>query len=102
MNCEIGVPKKLFIDQAKAIECGLENVEFDMRGVQHQLKREHGNEFEECPLAGHNQHGHVERVIHSVQESFNNCGLLTKRYNATSLQTLAKLVENQCNNLPLG
>jgi hypothetical protein len=102
LGCEIGVPKKLFIDQAKAIECGLENVEFDMRGVQHQLKREHGIEFEVCPVAGHNQHGHVERVIRSVQESFNDCGLLTKRYNATSLQTLAKLVENQYNNLPLG
>ena len=102
LGCEIGVPKKLFIDQAKAIECGLENVEFDLRGLQHKLERQHGIDFEVCPVAGHNQHGHVERVIRSVQESFNDCGLLTKRYNATSLQTLAKLVENQYNNLPLG
>ena len=30
LGCEIGVPNKLFIDQDKAIECGLENVEFDL------------------------------------------------------------------------
>ena len=53
-------------------------------------------------VSGHNQHGHVGRVINSVQESFNDCGLLTGRYTATTLQTLAKLVENNYNNLPLG
>ena len=102
LGCEIGVPIKLFIDQAKAIEGGLENVEFDLRGLQHRLERQNGIEFEVCPVAGHNQHGHVERVIRSVQESFNDYGLLTQRYNATTLQTLAKLVENNYNNLPLG
>ena len=91
LSCEIGVPKKLFVDQAKAIECGLENVEFDLRGLQHILERQHGIDFEVCPVAGRNQHGHVERVIRSVQESFNDCGLLTKRYTATTLQTLAEL-----------
>ena len=37
-----------------------------------------------------------------MQESFNDSGLLTKRYTATTLQTLAKLIENNYNNLPLG
>ena len=60
LSCEIAVPKKLFIDQDRASICGLENVEFDMRGVQHQLERQHGVDFEECPVAGHNQHRHVE------------------------------------------
>jgi hypothetical protein len=40
-------------------------------------------------------------VIRSVQESFNDSGLLTKRNTATTLQTLVKLIENN-NNLPLG
>jgi hypothetical protein len=44
----------------------------------------------------------VERVIRSVQESFQDSGLLKKRYHATGLQTLAKLIENSYNNLPLG
>ena len=72
----------------------MDNVEFDMRGLQHQLERQHGVDFEVCPVAGHNQYGHVERVIRSMHESFNDCGLLTKRYTATTLQMLAKLVEN--------
>ena len=47
-------------------------------------------------------HGQVERVIKSVQESFQDSGLLTGRYHSTGLQTLCKIVENQYNNLPLG
>jgi GTP cyclohydrolase FolE2 len=57
-----------------------------------QLERQRGVEFEVCPVAGHNQQGHVERVIHSEQKSFNDCGLLSKRYTATNLETLAKLI----------
>ena len=45
LGYEIRVPKQLFIDQAKAIECGLEKVEFDMRGLQHRLERQHGIDF---------------------------------------------------------
>ena len=52
LSCEIGVPSKLFIYQAKAIKCGLKNVEFDMRGLQHRLERQHGIDFEVCPVAG--------------------------------------------------
>ena len=72
-----------------------------MRGLQHRLERQHGIDFKFSSVAGQNQHGHVERVICSVQESYNDCGRLTKRYNATSLQTLDKLVQNNYNNLPL-
>ena len=46
MSCEIGVPRKLFIDQDRASICGLYNVEFNMRGLQHQLERQHGVVFE--------------------------------------------------------
>jgi hypothetical protein len=69
-------------------------VEFNMRGLQHRLERQYGVDFEVSPVLSQKQHGHMERVIRSVQEPFNDCGLLTKRYTATTLQTLAKLVEN--------
>ena len=66
------------------------------------MERKYGLEFEVCPVQGHNMHGQVERVIKSVQESFEDSWLLTERYHATGLQTLCKVVENQYNNLPLG
>ena len=47
-------------------------------------------------------HGHVERIIKSVQEMLDDSGLKTKRLTATGLQTLLKLVENNYNSLPLG
>ena len=66
------------------------------------MERKHGVEFEVCPVTGHKQHGHVDPVIRSLQESFNDSGMLTKRYTTTTLQRLAKLIENNYNNLPLG
>jgi hypothetical protein len=54
------------------------DVEFDLRGLQHQLERQHGVEFEVCPLAGHNQHGHVDRFI-----NYNNLPL-GYHYNETA------------------
>ena len=66
------------------------------------MERQHGVEFEVCPVAGHNQHGHVDCVIRSLQASFIDSGLLTKRYTATTLKRLAKLIENNYNNLPIG
>lgn len=35
LSCEMDIPKKLFIDQDSASICGLDNVEFDLRGLQH-------------------------------------------------------------------
>ena len=34
LSCEMGIPKKLFIDQDQDI-CGLDNVEFDLMRSQH-------------------------------------------------------------------
>ena len=102
LACEIGIPKKVYIDQSNAEMYGLTNTEFDMRGLQLQLSKKYGLEFGLCPVSGHNAHGQVERVIRSVQESFDEAGFQTRRFTATSLQTLAKLVENSYNNLPLG
>ena len=75
LSCEVGVPRKIFIDQDSAVECGLTYVEFNLVDIQGKLKRQLGIEYELCPVGGHNQHGHVERVIRSVQESFKDSGL---------------------------
>ena len=53
-------------------------------------------------MGGHNVHGHVERVIKSVQELLKDGGLKQQRLHATGLQTLLKLVENNYNSLPIG
>ena len=47
-------------------------------------------------------HGHVERVIRSVQELLDEGDVKKKRLHATGYQTLLKLVENLYNSLPIG
>ena len=70
--------------------------------LQLQLHKDYQIEFQTCPVSGHFFHGHVERVIRSIQESLEECGLKKKVLHATGLQTLLKIVENQYNNIPLG
>ena len=65
--------------------CGLDSVELDTRDQQLKLERHHGIQFALCPV------GHLERIIRSVKESFD------ERYPATDLKTLAKLIENSYN-----
>ena len=102
LACEVGVPKRMYIDQSKAEMFALREIEFDFRDFGAEVRRAYGIDFEICPVGGHNAHGQVERVIRSVQESFDEAGFQTRNYTATALQTLAKLVENQYNALPLG
>ena len=102
LACEVGIPKRMYIDQSRAEMFALNNIEFDFRDFGAGVKHAYGIEFEICPVGGHNAHGQVERVIRSVQESFDEAGFQTRKYTATALQTLAKLVENQYNALPLG
>ena len=85
LGCEIGIPKKLYINEDSAIVCGLTKVRFDKRNLQATLSSKEGIQFEICPVGGHNAHGQVERVIQSVQESFNDASLQTKRLHATQL-----------------
>ena len=42
LGCEIGIPKKIYIDAESAVKCGLENVDFDLRDLQLNLDRQHG------------------------------------------------------------
>ena len=102
LGADYGWPKYLMVDKDSALLKALYSAEVSLRDLQHALHYEHGVIFSTCPVGGHNQHGHVERVIKSVQEMLEDTGIKTKRLTATGLQTLLKLVENNYNSLPLG
>ena len=53
-------------------------------------------------MAGHFQHGLVERIIKSIQETFDDYELSKKRLNSMGWQTFCKLAENAYNNIPFG
>ena len=100
--CEVGIPSHVYVDQDPAGMSAFNNSELEFRDLQLRLHREKGIAITVCGVAGHDRHGHVERVIRSLQESLSDCGLRKKILHATGLQTLVKLVESQYNNLPLG
>ena len=102
LSCEVGVPKYMMIDGDSALVKVMKEVTFDIKDASLKLQREYGIEFSICPVAGHQQHGQVERKIRTVQSSLKEAGLHSMRLHATGLQTLLKLVENQLNNLPIG
>ena len=100
--CEVGTPTHVFVDQDKAGMSAFNLAELELRDLQMRLHSEKGINFSVCGVGGHDRHGQVERVIRSVQESLNDCGLQEKVLHATGLQTLCKLVESQYNNIPIG
>ena len=102
LACESGMPKHIFTDQDSGIIAALTGAEVEIRDVQQKLHREYGITFTLCPVGGHNQHGQVERVIRSLQQGLDDCGLKKERLHATGLQTLCKIVENTYNSLPIG
>ena len=102
LACEVGLPKFLLCDQDKAIMSALENAEFSYRDLQLKLHHQKGIVFNYCAVGGHESHGLVERVIRSVQQGLDDCGLQTERLHATGVQSLCKLVENSYNSVPIG
>ena len=102
LSCEVGVPSFLLCDQGSNIMKALREVDVTMQNLQLQLYNEKGIQFDVCSVGGHNEHGLVERVIRSLQDSMEEAGLKKIKLTATGLQTLCKLVENNLNNLPLG
>ena len=102
LSCEAGFPKIVFCDQDPPVLSAMRHSQSQFRDLQHQLHRQHGIEFEVCPVSGHNMHGTVERIIRSIQESMEECNFKKLILHATSLQTVLKVIENQYNNLPLG
>ena len=102
LAADFGFPKYLMVDQDGAIMKALHVAEVNMADLQHKLYSEYGIVFTTCPVGVHSAHGHVERIIKSMQEMLDACGVKTKRLHATGLQTVLKLVENNYNSLPLG
>ena len=100
--CEVGFPKYFFIDQHSPTMAGMGAAEFDFRDLQLRLHRQHGITFDTCSVGGHDSHGHVERVIKSLQQGLDDCGLKEQRLHAMGLQSLCKLVENSYNSVPIG
>ena len=102
LGCEVGLPSYLLCDQGSNIMKALREAEVSLKNLQLQLFQEKGIKFEVCSVGGHNEHGLVERVIRTLQESLEEAGLKSRKLTATGLQTLCKLVENDYNNIPLG
>ena len=102
LACEVGVPSILLCDQDSTLMKVLREAQVTMINLKLELFEEKGIKFETCSVGGHNEHGLVERVIRSLQESMEEAGLKHQRLTATGLQTLCKLIENDQNNLPLG
>ena len=102
LSCEVGVPSMVHVDQDSGALAGFQTVELDYTDLQHKLWTQFGISFSTCPVGGHDQHGLVERIIKSIQETFDDCGLRNSRIHATGWQTFCKLAENAYNNLPIG
>ena len=102
LAAEVGFPKHFMVDQDSSVMKALKEACINMRNLQHKLFTEHGVVFTTCPVGGHNMHGHVERIIQSVQHLLEDCDVKNKKLHATGYQTLLKLVENMYNSLPIG
>ena len=102
LGCEHGFPKYLLLDQDSSFKKVGNEAEVNMKDLELRSYKEHGIICKIAPVSGHNFTGLVERKIRTVQEAFEKVNLENKRLHSTGLQTLAKLIENDINNLPLG
>ena len=102
LGCEVGLPSLMLADQGSNLMKAIREAEVTLVNLKLQIYEEKGIQMEVCSVGGHNEHGLCERIIRSLQESLEECGLKSQKLSATGLQTLAKLVENDYNNLPAG
>ena len=102
LGCEHVFPKYLLLDQDSSFKKVGNKAEVNMKDLELRSYKEHGIICKIAPVSGHNFTGLVERKIRTVQEALEKVDLENKRLHATGLQTLAKLIENDINNLPLG
>ena len=99
---EVGVPTAVHVDEDSGAMAGFRDAELEFRDLKHQLHKQYGISFSTCPVAGHHQHGLVERIIRSIQETFDDFNLKQKRLHSMGWQTFCKLAENAYNNVPFG
>ena len=67
LECEIGFPSQVYINQYRASMCSLGNAEYDLRNLQFTLERKYGVLLKVCPVQGHKLHSQVERFIHQCR-----------------------------------
>ena len=80
----------------------LKEAQVNLLDLQYQVKTHYGINFKTCHISGHNMHDLVERRIRTVEEALEKAGIKNMRMHVTGLQTLAKPMENEVNNLPIG
>ena len=99
---ECSVPKVMLPDADGALMEALRDGVIEMSNLDGTLSVEYGIQFEVCLPQGHWEHGRVERRIRMLQETMEKCNLRGTRCHATGLQTIAKAIERQVNDIPLG
>ena len=102
LGCKHGFPKYLLLDQESSFMKAVKEAEINLKDLKLRSYREQGVLCEVAPVSGHNFTGLIERKIRTVQEAFDKIGLKKMRLHATGLQMVAKLTENNLNNLPIG
>ena len=99
---ECCVPKVILPDADGAMMEALRDGVIELADLEGTLAVEYGINFQVCLPQGHWEHGRVERRIRMLQESLERSGLKGIRCHATGLQTIAKAIERQVNDVPLG
>ena len=102
LSAEVGVPTVVHVDEDSGAMAGFREAELEFRDLQHKLHKQYGISFSTCPVSGHHQHGLVERIIRSIQETFDDLNLKQERLHSMGWQTFCKLAENSYNNVPFG
>ena len=99
---ETSVPKILFPDDDGALTLAFSRGEISLEDLSGNLYKTKGILFEKCTPQAHSGHGKVERAIRSLQESFSRSGASSCRLTATGWSTIAKSLEREVNDVPIG
>merc|ERR1712179_69850 len=76
--------------------------EVDIIGRDGVLARQRGIYFETCLAQDHSAHGRIEARIKMVQQSLERSNIRMDKMRTMGWQTLAKIIERDVNNIPLG
>jgi len=102
LACEQGLPSHLMVDQESSLVKSLREGEGDVQNIHYLVKTKTQVSYSVCPVSGHNQHGLVERKIFAAQTALERSGAGRQRLHATGMQTLAKMIETDLNDTPVG
>ena len=100
--CECSVPKIMYPDMDGTLMKALTLGEMSLVDLQGRRWKERGIQFSTCLPQGHSSHGRIERRIRMIQETLTKSSLRNSRNTATGWQTIAKMIEKEVNNVPLG